>query len=259
MVIASDALVLHEVEEAADPLDGDLALVAVAHDELGCAGPANAGGRAGDDDIAGAQRQHLAQRLDQRCHAKHHVGRGARLHGVAVEPGLDLQAMRSRRQFVGRHDDRSKAACGVEILAQSPLRAFGLVLAYRPVVEDRIAEHMVKCVLAADVPASLADDHCQFRFVVERVGALRPDDWVAMAAQAGAVTGKDRREIRHCQACLLRMVGVVQANAIEAGRIHDWGEIAHHSAIDTVPGGAHRFAEMAKGNSVLEQGTDVIA
>ncbi len=53
-----------------------------------------------------------------------------RLHGLAVEPGLNLEALAAGRKLVGGHHPGTEAAGIVEVLAHVPLRGLALEFAH---------------------------------------------------------------------------------------------------------------------------------
>src|SRR5262245_64305597 len=109
-------LVRNRVDEHTDALNVDLAAVAALHEYWRLAREANARGRAGDDDIAGLERHALADVDERLSDREHHVVGVVRLHGLAVEPRLNLQALAAGRQLVGGQHRRAEAAGVVEVL-----------------------------------------------------------------------------------------------------------------------------------------------
>src|SRR3954452_19146599 len=119
-------LVRDRVRQHADILNVDLAGVAALHEHGRLARETDTRGRAGDDYIARLERYALRdvdQRLSDR---KHHVVGVVRLHGLAVEPGLDLEAFAAGRQLVRAHHPGTEASGIVEVLAHVPLRGLAL-------------------------------------------------------------------------------------------------------------------------------------
>src|SRR6195256_6513523 len=91
---SSSLLVLDRVAQNADALDLDLAGVAVPHPHrIGLAGMADARRRAGEDDVAGLEREALGEIDQHLAHREHHVVGVVGLHDLAVQPDLDLEAL----------------------------------------------------------------------------------------------------------------------------------------------------------------------
>ena len=61
------------------------------------------------------------------------------LHGLAVEPALDLEALAAGRQLVGGDHPGTDTAGAVEILAHAPLRGVALEFAHRALIGAGIA------------------------------------------------------------------------------------------------------------------------
>src|SRR5712691_4833560 len=169
-------LVLDRVDQHADALDVDLAGVALLHPQRRLARVADAGRRAGEDDVAGLERDALGDVGDGLRDRKHHVGGIVGLQRLTVEPGLDLEALAAGRQLVRRHHPRTEAAGAIEVLAHVPLRGLALELAYRAFVAAGIAGDTGIGVVEREVLGTLADDENELGLVVQRLGRLGADD-----------------------------------------------------------------------------------
>src|SRR5215813_7506589 len=214
-------LVLDRVYEHADALDVDLAGIALLHPHrVRLAGVADAGRRAGEDDVAGLERHALRDIGDGLGDRKHHVVGVVRLHDLPVEPGLDFQAFGARRQLVGRDHPRAETSGAVEILAHVPLRGLALIFAHRTFVAAGISGNARICVCKRKVLRPLADDEDELGFVVERFGRLRPDDRLAVRHERGAAAHEDGREFRNVVAlrAFLDVFEIVEAEADDLAR-----------------------------------------
>src|SRR6266849_8038623 len=214
-------LVLDRVDQHADARDVDLAGVARLHpDRVGLARVADAGGRAGEDDVAGLERDALRDIGDGLGDRKHHVVGVVRLHDLPVEPRLDFQALAAGRQLVDGDHPRAEAAGAVEILAHVPLRGLALIFAHRAFVAAGISGNARICVRSREVLGPLADDEDELGFVVERLGGLRPDDRLPVRHQRGAAAHEDGREFRNVVAlrAFLDVLEIVEAEADDLAR-----------------------------------------
>src|SRR6185436_12554336 len=94
----------------------------------------DAGGRAGHQDIAGVQGIELARVLDQARHAGNHVSRARILALLAVDPALELEALRIA-DFVGGREAGAERGIAVDRLAPRRVLAAG----YPHVEADHVA------------------------------------------------------------------------------------------------------------------------
>ena len=116
---------------------------------------------------------------------KHHVIGIVGLHDLAVEPGLDLQALAARRHLVGGDHPWAEAAGAIEVLAHVPLRGLALKFAHRAFVAAGISGDAGIGVLEREMLGALADDENELGLVVERLGHLRPDDRLTVRHERG--------------------------------------------------------------------------
>ena len=114
---------------------------------------------------------------------------------------------------------RAEAARAVEILADGPLRRLHLIVAHRGIVEDRIAGDIVERARLGDIAPAAAHDRDQLALVIQLVRHAGPQDRRAMADQARGDAVEDRRICRRGEAALGRMIGIVQADADDLGRV----------------------------------------
>src|SRR6185312_13761944 len=108
------------VGEDAEPLDVDLDGVAGVQQPLGVAGVADAGGRAGGQQVARPQREGVADQREGVADRVDHLVGGAVLDDLAVDPGPHPQAVAQVADLAGR-DQRAERAGVVAVLAEDPL------------------------------------------------------------------------------------------------------------------------------------------
>lgn len=96
------------------------------------------------------------------------------LHGLAVEPGGDLEGV-GVLDDAGRDDAGSVRRPAVECLAEAPLAApaLDLPVAVGDVVADGVAQDVVQGVRLGHVGALLPDHHYQLALPVEALAFLR--------------------------------------------------------------------------------------
>ncbi|MCY1451191.1 hypothetical protein D9M71_680460 [compost metagenome] len=145
------------------------------------------------------------------------------MHHLAVDPGLQQQALAASWQFVGSHQYRPERAGVIEILANGPLRRNELVVTHRPFVEQGVAGDVLQCIFLANVTTTAFEDHGHFAFVVEGVGNTRANQRFVVGGQAGVPAREQGRVARLGVRRLLGVVGVVQAHTHDLGRArHQW-------------------------------------
>src|SRR3974390_2278690 len=159
-------LVLDRIAQRADAFDLDFGDVTGLHPHwLRLACMADAGRRAGEQNVARLECHTLGQ-IDERLRDwKHQQVRVGRLHHLAVEPRLDLQPLAAARQFVGSDHPRADAARAVEILAHAPLRRMPLIFADGAFVADRVAGDAVERGRHRDMLRALADNAHPLPFI----------------------------------------------------------------------------------------------
>src|SRR5262245_30422066 len=223
-VMAGLFFVFDRVAQDADALDLDLAGVAVAHpDRIGLARMADAGRRAGEDDVAGLEREALGEIDQHLAHRKHHVVGVVRLHDLAVEPAFDLQALAGLGQLVGGDHPGPEAAGAIEVLAHVPLRRLALEFAHRAFVGAGIAGDARGRIVHRQMFRGPADDQHQLGLVVERFGGAWPDDRALVRHHRGQAAHEDRREFRDVVAlrAFLDVLEIVEPEADDlAGPAH---------------------------------------
>ena len=105
---------------------------------------ADAGGRAGGDDVAGVEREELAEVADELLHAEDHRGGGAVLAALAVDFEPELEVLRVG-DFVFGDEPGAEGAEGVAAFAFGPLAAaVFLERAFGDVVGDAVAGDVVE-------------------------------------------------------------------------------------------------------------------
>src|SRR6185312_8456638 len=209
-------LILDRVAQNSNALDLDLAGIAVLHpDRMGLACVANAGRRAGEDDVTWLERKALRDVDQHLAHREHHVLGIVRLHDRAVEPALDLEARGVRWQLVRRHHPGPESAGAVEILAHVPLRGLALEFAHRAFVRARPSRDARGRIVHGEVLRGLADDQRQLGLVVERLRHLGPDDRALVRHHRGEAAHEDGGEFRDVVAigAFLDVIEIVEAEA----------------------------------------------
>ena len=201
---------LHDrVAQGAETLDLDL-------DDVAGVDRAGEGRRAGEQDVAGHERDGAGDVGDEVVHVPLHLGRRRVLLDDAVDAGLDAlvaevpagdQAGADGRERVGALDAEHRAGVGVAEVVQAV------------VVADGVARDVVACLLRGDVAAGASDDDDDLALVVEPLAALRPHHGALVRVQGGdglVEVGRGRRELRHE---LLRARVVVQVDRDDLGRL----------------------------------------
>src|SRR6266404_5046922 len=206
-------LVFDLIAQDADIFQFYLADVPGFHEQRGLARLPHARGSAGDKNVAGGERYGLAQDRDNSGDIENHVGGRGILHHLAVQPGLNMQALAAGWQFVCGYEEGPEGTGGVEILADGPLRGLRLEIPDRSVVENRVANDMIEGLAARDMAPALADDGHHLARVVELTGGRRPDDGRPMADRAGGKAGEDRGIYGNDESALDGVVYIVQPDA----------------------------------------------
>src|SRR3954451_6081851 len=127
------------VGQDAEPLDLDLDGVAGLQQPLRVAGVADAGRRAGGEQVAWAQREGVADQGEGVADRIDHLVGGAVLDDLAVDPGLHPQPVAQVADLAGGHQ-RTERAGVVPVLAEDPLAGELLRLAGGEVVEGGVAD-----------------------------------------------------------------------------------------------------------------------
>ena len=178
--------------------------------------------RAGNDDVAGQQRQDGGDVGDQlRDGGDHQLGRGV-LHHLPVEPRLQCQ-LGGVGDFIRRDEPRAEAAGAGEVLAGKELAGMALPVADAALVVAGIARHVVQRLRRRDAAAPGADHHRQLTLEVELVRDGGLDQRLAVADLAAGEAGEQRGLLRHGAAGFLHVVTVIQADADDLVRIRNDG------------------------------------
>ena len=159
---------------------------------------ADARRRPGGDDVARLERDRAADVLDELRDGPDHVGGRPVLHqdlaagigaGAGDPPRSKAEGL-GVRDLVGGHEHRAHRQERVGALGAQPLAVADLALAEggrdalpvagADVVDDHVARDVVERVRARDPVRPRADDDAELDLEVEGVGALRPDDRLAV-------------------------------------------------------------------------------
>ena len=150
----------------AEAFDAEADGLAGAEEDGRLAAHADAGGGAGGDDVAGVEREELAEVADEFLDAEDHRGGRAVLAALAVDFEPELQVLRVG-DFVFGDEPGAERAEGVAAFAFGPLAAaVFLEGAFGDVVEDAVAGDIVERVRLAYVLGRLADDDAELDFPV---------------------------------------------------------------------------------------------
>ena len=114
---------------------------------------ADAGGRAGRDDVAGLKAQAGRDRGDEGWHVEDEIARVGILPELAVDPTLHVEVLWV--DLVGGHDPRPHGAEAVEGFSEEPLLVVSLPVAGGHIVYDRVAEDVLVGVGLGDVAPPL--------------------------------------------------------------------------------------------------------
>ena len=228
--------------EAADLLDFHTYEITRLKKDLRLAEDADAAGRAGDDDVAGIQRDLRADDRDQLRDAEQQVRCAAVLHlewatgvraGGRGSPGADRQPA-AVAQLIGRDQHRAQRQERVRTLCPEPLPVALLAGAERArltlpvaggdVVRGGVAGDVREGVGDGDARRAPPDDHCQLGFQIQGVGSGRMADRICVR---GHGVGEHREEDRPrgpLQALLADVVQVVVADTDDLARTGDRGQ-----------------------------------
>ena len=130
---------------------------------------------AGGDDVAGVEREELAQVAHELLHREDHRPRRAVLHPLAVDFEPEFQVLRIG-DFVFGDEPGAEWAEGVAAFAFVPeAAAVFLERALGDVVRDAVAGDVVEGLGFADVLGPLADDDAELDFPIGLLRAARED------------------------------------------------------------------------------------
>ena len=158
---------------------------------------ADAGRRAGGDDVAGHQRHEVADVADQMVDREDHRPGVAVLHPLAIDVEPHVERLRIG-DLVARHQPRPERGEAVAALALVPgAAALELIVALRHVVADEVAGDVGERVMHRDVAGGAADDHGEldlpiglFRAARDAMTSSGPAiEVVALAKTIGSVGG----------------------------------------------------------------------
>src|SRR3546814_6525064 len=107
----------------------------------------------------------------------------------------------------------SKCTRIVKVLPCRPLRRLHLIIADRSIVEDRIANDMVKRIGLRNVASALTQYSDQLTLIIQLRRDFRQNDGFAMANQAGIEPSEQRRKFRGGEPALGRVIRIVQTQA----------------------------------------------
>ncbi len=157
---------MHRVSQGADTFNGALHHIAGLQEFRWVEAHADAGRGAGGDDGAGQQRHAGGQLLDDVRDGGNQQVCGGILPQLAVDAGGDMQSRR-KGDLVSSDDAGANGGKAVQTFAEIPLLVGGLQDTGRHIVEDGIAEDIVRRVFCLHVFRRLADDDRQLGFVVQ--------------------------------------------------------------------------------------------
>ena len=209
---------------------------------------ADAGGRAGEDDVAGEQRQHGRQLGDEPRHGEDEIGRARVLHGLAVDRAAEREVV-GIGHLVGRDEPRAHRPESAPRLAERELRARGeLERAVADVLSHGEAGDVRPRVGFVHAIGARADHRDQLDFPVDRVADDL--DVVERSRQRGGEFGERRRHGRDRQARLLGVTAVVQPDREHlAGLGYGTPELRFHERRSS---GGHARREVDERRPVVE-------
>ena len=156
----------HRVPQGTDALDGALYHIAGLQEFRRVEAHADAGRSAGGDDGAGQQRHAGGQLLDDVRNGGDQQVCGGVLPQLAIDAGGDVQGG-WKGDLVSGDDTGAHGGKAVQTLAEIPLLIGGLQNAGRHIVENGIAEDVVRRVFRFHVFRRPTDDDCQLSFIVQ--------------------------------------------------------------------------------------------
>lgn len=179
------------------------------------AGHADSMGSSGHDDGAGQERGTSAEKLNQSRHIEDHIVCAPVLQSLAAYGRANLQVV-GVLDLVARHDAGSQRTKRVERLGSGPLPApfFLLPIPRADVVGASVSQHVVERFCPGNIFAALANDNCQFAFVIHLVAGEMPrkDDRVARILDRGHGFHKLHRVFGNLRLGFLRVPPVVETD-----------------------------------------------
>lgn len=233
--------------EGAEGLDFDFDLVAVLEVDGGFACHADAGGRSGEDQIAGFQGHDAGEVGDDEVNGEDELRGAGILHGVAVESELDAEVVRVL-DFIGGDEFGPEGGEGIEGFAGEPLLA-GLVelpIARGDVMADGVAGDACEGMLLGDAACAFADDGDELGLVINLLAFRGELNGGAVADEGGGELGEEDGFLGDGHAGLGGVVLVVESEADDFLGVWDrWEEDSGFSGVGDVglgsscgPGGA---------------------
>ncbi len=232
----------HRVGQAAEVFDLDGDFVAV--DQR-----ADAGRRAGQDQVARDERHDRRDVGHQLAHREDHVAGGGHLAQLSVDGTGDQRVGRLELGL----DPRAERAESVEALAARPLPVGDLQVARRHVVGDGVTEDVTVGRLGGDPTAALADDHRQLGLVLDLLRLGRQADGLALADDGAGRLEEQQRQLRDGGVVFGGVGGVIASDADDLARLD------RRQQLDPVESEGRRLAfEQGEGRTV-EQADPIIA
>ena len=170
---------------------------------------ADAGRRAGEDDVARVQRKDRRQPLDEGGDGEDEVAGAGVLDDLAVYAAADFEVV-AIGQLIGRNDFGPDGRETRERLTDAELRrgADQLTGPLGQVLPGSDARDVIPCPCRVNADGTPADDDDQFRFPVH--GRRRQLHHVVGAGYRGLELGEHRRFGRQLHLALASVVGVIQ-------------------------------------------------
>src|SRR5579862_6191692 len=145
---------------------------------------ANAGRRAGDDDVARLQHHEMREIRDELADVEDHRLRIARLHALAIDVEPEVQALHIG-DFLAGDEPRTERTESRGAFAFHPLAAaLCLKLAFGNVVSEAITRDMIERDTLIGVGGALSDDDAELDLPIELLAAFRLDNRIVGAADA---------------------------------------------------------------------------
>src|SRR5262245_12394630 len=185
---------------------------------------ADAGRRAGDDNVAGLHHEELRAIPNQVLAAEAHGLGVAPLPLLAVDVEPHVQILRILDFVLGDEPwpNRSK---GLAAFALVPLATASLDLkdAFGYIVAEEIACDGVSCLVLCEITSPLSDHDAKLDLPVELAGLARDDGVVVRPANARRRLVEDDRLFRDRHAGCGSVVGIVQPDRNEVAHVADAG------------------------------------
>lgn len=213
----------HWISELADGRNFDDDFVARMKEALRLAGKADARGRAGGNDVAGFESEDAGQELDEFGNLEDEFAGVGILQRFAADFELNIEVV-GIGDLIGGNDPWAHRGECIEGLAHQPLRGSALVIAGADVVDDGVAEDVLRPVGGGDLAASFADNKSEFSFVIGRFRDFRQDDVCARSDDSRGKLVEDGGDAGNLRAGFGGVIAVIQADAEELVRARDGRE-----------------------------------